>query len=255
MEACIVVIDNDEPMRDLFARGLTREGYEVSSYPYAHINLVELEQHPPDLIILDFNVRDEVIGWEFLQSLKLEDATARIPILITSTAFLFQADVQDYLLTRYIHVVHKPFDLETFLALVQKTLTQAGQAAEIFSGDHTLPVLLVDDTEDFRDSITTILRMEGYRVVTAYNGLIALDSVSRADYCLILLDLAMPVMNGYEFLSAYDQQLRSHSPVIILSGEDDIRSHGLPSFVVDVLPKPFEISHLLSRVEKFAQPV
>jgi CheY-like chemotaxis protein len=70
-----------------------------------------------------------------------------------------------------------------------------------------------------------------------------------------LLDLAMPVMNGYEFLKAYEQQLRPHTPVIIVSSEDDIRSHHLPSFVVDVLAKPFTIRALLHLVTKYAQPV
>ena len=141
------------------------------------------------------------------------------------------------------------------MTLVQKTLTQASQAGEIFSGNPTLPILLVDDTEDLRDTVTTILRLEGYRIVTAYDGLVALDTLYHADYSLVLLDIAMPIMNGFEFLSAYDQQLRPHTPVIILSAEPDIRSRVLPSFVVDVLPKPFEIKSLLSRVEKFAHPV
>ncbi|MEP6986020.1 MAG: response regulator, partial [Chloroflexota bacterium] len=92
-------------------------------------------------------------------------------------------------------------------------------------------------------------------VVTADNGLVALDTVSRADHCLILLDMMMPVMNGLEFLRAYEQQPRPHAPVIVLSAEQDIRSRGLPAFVVDVLPKPFPIAHLLSRVSEFAQPV
>jgi len=114
---------------------------------------------------------------------------------------------------------------------------------------------LVDDTEDLRDTFTTVLRIEGYRVLTADNGRVALDSVSHADYCLILLDIAMPIMNGFEFLSAYALQLRPHVPVIILSGEDDIRSRVLPSFVMDVLPKPFHFHQLLNLVGKFAEPV
>lgn len=255
MEARIVVIDNDESMRDLFTSCLEREGWQVFSYPYAHINLTVLEQHRPDLIILDFNLRDGGIGWEFLNLLKMEDKTAHIPILISTTALDLSAEVQGYLLARYISVVQKPFDLNTLVTRVQKTLTQASQARVILSSDCTLPILVVDDSKDLRETITTILRLEGYQVVTAHNGLVALDTVSRADHCLILLDIAMPIMNGFEFLSAYDRQLRPHTPVIILSGEADIGTQDLPSFVVDVIPKPFEISHLLRVVEPYAQPV
>ena len=255
MEAYIIVIDNDNSMRDLFTLGLKRQGHKVLSYDYANINLIALEQDPPDLIILDFNAQDEIIGWEFLQFLKMEDSTAHIPILVTTTAFQLPAEVQDYLFTRYIHVVRKPFDLDTFLTLVQTTLTQASQAREIFSDDRTLPILLVDDTEDLRDTVTTVLRVEGYRVVIADNGLVALNSVSRANYCLILLDIEMPIMNGFEFLSAYERQLRPHTPVVIASDENNIRSRVLPSFVVDVLPNPFPLRKLLGLVGKFAEPV
>ncbi len=123
------------------------------------------------------------------------------------------------------------------------------------SSNRTLPILLVEDTADLRDSISSILRLEGHQVITAANGLIALDTISRTDFCLILLDIAMPIMNGFEFLSAYDQQLKPHIPVIILSGEKNILTRVLPSFVVDVLPKPFEVRHLLRLVEKYTQPV
>jgi DNA-binding response OmpR family regulator len=255
MEASILVIDNDKSMRDLFTVCLIRAGWQVFSYPYAQINLAALEQYGPDLIILDFDLQNGGKAWEFLQLLKMDDTTARIPIMITTTASHLSAEVRGYLLTRYISVVHKPFDLKTFVALVQKTLTQASQAGDIFSGDRSLPILVVDDTKALRETITTVLGLEGYQVVNAENGLVALETVSRADHRLILLDIVMPIMNGYEFLSAYNRQLRPHSPVIIFSGEPDIETRVLPSFVVEVIPKPFEISHLLGLVEKFVQPV
>ena len=254
MDARIVVIDNDDRMRDLFNSSLKGEGWQAFGFDYAQIDLATVAQYHPDLIILDFNLRDNGIGWDFLQLLKMDDMTAKIPILITTKALELPPEIRGYLLIRHISVVHRSYDLDTFMTFIDKTLTDASQSNMILSGDRTLPILLVDDTDDLRDTITTVLRLEGYRVVTAHNGLVALDTVSRADYSLILLDLAMPVMNGLEFVSAYDRQLRSHSPVIILTAEDDIRLRSLPSFVVDVLPKPFEISQLLDRVGKFAQP-
>ncbi len=254
-EANIVVIENDGAMRDLFTLSLKREGWQIFCSPYDQINLAILEQQHPALIILDFNARDGEIGWDFLQTLKMDDKSASIPVLITTTAAHLSQEIQSYLLTRHISVIYKPFDLNTLLSLVQQTITLAGQSGLIFSPDRTLPILLVEDIEELRDTLATILRFENYRVVTADNGLVALDTVSRADYCLILLDIAMPVMNGIEFLRAYDRQLRPHTPVIILSGETDIPIRTLPSFVVDVLLKPVGVRDLLSLVEKYAEPV
>ena len=140
------------------------------------------------------------------------------------------------------------------MTLVQTTLTLASQANHLYSSEHSLPILVVDDTEELRDDLAFVLGLEGYLVVTASNGLVALETISHVDYCLILLDLAMPIMNGYEFLSAYDRQLRPHAPVIILSGETDIRSRVLPSFVVEVLAKPDNLNHLLGLIGKYALP-
>lgn len=253
MEGRIVVIEKNEQMRDLLTFCLESEGWQVFGYSYAQIDLAVVTQQRPDLIILDFSDPDGGAEWQFLQSLKMEDTTANTPVIITTLAFRLSEDIQGYLLTRYISVVYKPFDIDTFVTLVQQTVTQARQSGIIFSSESNLPILLVEDMEELRDAFTIVLTLEGYQVVTAQNGLVALDAASRADYCLILLDIAMPIMNGYEFLTAYDRQLRPHSPVIIISGEKDIRSRNLPSFVVDVLQKPFEFRNLLRLVSRYAQ--
>ncbi len=225
------------------------------SYPYDRVNLVELEHVRPDLIVLDFKASEMGKCWEFLQFLKMGDATAKIPIIISAVPSQLSADTRDYLLTHYIKVVSKPFDFDRLLPLIRKTLLDASQANVIFDSDRTLAILMVDDQDDLRDDLATVLRMEGYRVVTAYNGQVALDTISHADYCLIIMDIDMPVMNGYEFLSAYERQLRPHSPVVIVSGESDIDSHNLPTFVVDVIQKPIHLKQLVATVAKYAQPV
>jgi CheY-like chemotaxis protein len=226
----------------------------VFSYAYDQINLAMLEELQPNLIILGFNLRDEGLGWEFLQLLKMNDATASIPIVVTTLPFQLSAELQDYLLIRYIKVVHKPLDLMACVELVRDTMLQASQSRVLFSGDRTLPILMVDDTDDLREETVLMLRFEGYRVDTAYNGQVALDRVSRAEFCLILLDIDMPVMNGYEFMNAYEKQLRPHTPVIVISGNPDVQLQVLPYFAVDILLKPVYKVHLLGEVSKYAEP-
>ena len=255
METRIAVIENDEWMRNLLTWRLKSEGWQVFTYAYSQIDWAALEDPRPDLFILDFGHWDEGVGWELLQRLKMDDTTARIPILITTTQLHLSPEIRGYLLLRDISVVLQPFDVETFLTQIKRTLTRASQSGSLFSSGRPLPILVVEDTEVLRDNIITLLDLEGYSVVTAANGLEALEAVSRADHCLILLDIAMPIMNGYEFLNAYDRQLRSHTPVIVLSGEQDQGDHILPAFVVEVQPKPFDFKRLLSAVGKYAQPI
>jgi DNA-binding NtrC family response regulator len=256
MQTSIIVIDNDENARRLLNRCLAGEDWLVSGYAYADIDLATLKQQHPDLIILDFTSdATDGRGWNVLQLLKMEETTSNIPVIITSTILQLSAEVRAYLLSRYIIVVYKPFDLTTFLALVQETLTQARHREGIFSSDRVLPILVVDDIEAMRDTLAEVLRLEGYQVITAFNGQVALDMVSGADHCLILLDIDMPIMTGLEFLTAYDRQLRPHTPVIIISGNSDLETQVLPSFVVDILRKPYVLNQLVSLVEKYAHLV
>src|SRR3954452_20097118 len=97
MQTRIVHIDDDEAMRELLTLGAKKEGWLLFSYPYAHLSLVPMEQIRPDLIILDFQPLLGGAGWEFLQLLKMNDATANIPIMVITTPFLLAAEIQDYL--------------------------------------------------------------------------------------------------------------------------------------------------------------
>ena len=255
MQTRIIVIDDDQAMRQSFVHHLQSGGYEVLGYDLASIGLDALIKLQPDLIVLDFSIRESGLSWEFLQLLKMADSTANIPVLILTTTLNMSTEIQDYLWSRYIGVVRKPLDIDQFLPLVRQTLMQAAQAGTLFSSDRPLPILIVDDNESIRDTLSTIFSLEGYQIATANNGRLALDTVYKADYCLILLDIEMPIMNGFEFLRAYERQLRPHIPVIILSGAGNLAARDLPAFVIEVLSKPFEVGRLLQIAKKYVQPV
>jgi CheY-like chemotaxis protein len=245
MSQRIMVVDNDEATQELFEILLADEGWEVFSYDYTHANLEVTQQLMPDLIILDLNMVQAGAGWSFLQLLKMEDATAVIPVVICTTAVILSLEIEGYLAARHISVVRKPFDIDAFILIIRKNLTP----------ELVLPILVVEDNEELSDTVTTILQLWGYLVATASNGRLALDAVTQSRHALILLDITMPVMNGLEFLAAYAQQPEPHSPVIIFSAQSDLVSKDLPNFVMDVLPKPFELSQLVTIVSKYAEPV
>jgi CheY-like chemotaxis protein len=108
--------------------------------------------------------------------------------------------------------------------------------------------LLVDDNEDIRAAVTEILREEGYSVAIAVNGKEALEMLMRAPLPrLILLDLMMPIMDGWQFLAARraDPDL-NRIPVVILSAfaHPADRVAG----VTAILSKPIEASQLIKLV-------
>ncbi|MFA5064879.1 MAG: response regulator transcription factor [Dehalococcoidia bacterium] len=112
-----------------------------------------------------------------------------------------------------------------------------------------LVVLVVDDEERITYFLKSKLKISGYEVLTAQNGKEALEQFHNNDPDLIVLDLVMPEMNGFEFL----QELRKFSrvPVIILSAksEDIDKIRGLKLGADDYLPKPFNPNELVARIE------
>jgi CheY-like chemotaxis protein len=207
--------------------------------------LCEVRKIKPDLIILDFDMVQAEAGWVFLQLLKMEDATAVIPVVIYTTALTLSFEIEGYLAAQHISMVQKPLDVEALIVTIKENFTR----------NLVLPILVVEDNEDISDNITAILQLSGYLTMTASNGRLALDAIAQSRYALILLDISMPVMNGLEFIAAYVHQPEPHSPIIIFSARSDLVTERLPEFVMDVLPKPFELNQLVELVGKYALPV
>lgn len=111
------------------------------------------------------------------------------------------------------------------------------------------PVLVVEDDEDVRLAVATVLTDEGYRVLTASHGREALDVLEQgAQPCLVLLDLMMPVMDGWQVLEEMQQHAAMAAiPVIVLSASRDA---GPPApNVRRYLKKPIGLDVLLREVE------
>jgi CheY-like chemotaxis protein len=104
-------------------------------------------------------------------------------------------------------------------------------------------VLVVDDDRDIRDALTQILTEEGFEVTEAGNGQQALAEIARKTPDLVLLDLMMPVMNGWQVLQTLRQSAElSKLPVVVLSA---IEAHGC----ADYIQKPVSLDRLLTLLD------
>jgi len=119
------------------------------------------------------------------------------------------------------------------------------------------PVLIVEDHDDTRDMLVTLLEAHGFRVVAVDNGQRGLEQLIASRPCLVLLDLMMPVMTGWEFraaqLSLADASLAA-IPVVLLtaSSQPDDAAQQLRS--VDVIPKPIDFDRLMAVVQVHYSP-
>lgn len=115
-------------------------------------------------------------------------------------------------------------------------------------------VMVVDDDEDMQELLQAALEIEDYEVVTAENGITALEKLEAGIPDLILLDLMMPRMDGYTFAQELNKRgLQSSIPIIVLSADVNagqrVQQMGAESYIT----KPFDLMYLLGQVSRCIQ--
>ncbi len=221
---CVLVIDDDPATRDLLARMLVRDGYRVLQAANGATGLALARSERPDVITLDV-VMPGLDGWEVLSALKEDPEVAAIPVVmltITDDRNLgFSLGASEYLT--------KPIERDRLSAVLARY--RKGPDAR---------VLIVDDDTATRTMLRRALEKDGWSIAEAENGRVGLAAVGASAPQLILLDLMMPEMDGFEFLEALRADAANASiEVVVMTAkiltEDDRRQ--LSSGVQRVLHK------------------
>ncbi len=208
----VLVVDDDPGMRNLLGRFLSREGFRVETAADGAAGLRRARELHPDVITLDV-LMPELDGWSVLTALKSEPGLADIPVVMLTVVddkpMGFALGVSEYLT--------KPIDRKRLAAVLGK-FTSAGVGAE---GKNGRSVLLVEDDAATSKQLQRALEKQGWNVATAANGRIALERVAERLPSLILLDLMMPEMDGFEFLEELRQRPdASGIPVVVITAKD-----------------------------------
>ena len=114
------------------------------------------------------------------------------------------------------------------------------------------PVLVVDDDPAIRDAVRDALEAVGLRVTVASDGAEALAKVLTEEPCVVLLDMRMPVMDGWGFARAIRER-GMDLPVVVMTAAADARRWANEIGAMGVVPKPFALSELISAVEGCAE--
>jgi CheY-like chemotaxis protein len=116
-------------------------------------------------------------------------------------------------------------------------------------------VLVVDDDTDIRESISHLLEYEGYKVSTAGNGVEGFQRLLLERPSLILLDLMMPVMDGWQFKMEFDTRPDLVGiPIVVVSADGNIAEKSNSIGIKEFLTKPIDIDTLLGLVKKYCSP-
>ncbi|MCJ2050641.1 MHYT domain-containing protein [Methylobacterium sp. J-070] len=200
----VLVIDDEANQRELMTRFLERQRFAVRTAGDGRAGLDLAKSLKPRAILLDV-MMPEMDGWSVLAALKVNPETAAIPVVMVS----FVADAALSASLGAVEAVPKPVDWTRL-----RTILDHFRAAD---GD----VLVVDDDADMRHRLRTVLERNGWSVREAGNGCEALDQVRHGVPRLVLLDLTMPVMDGFSFLDRLrDLPGCAEVPVVVLSARD-----------------------------------
>ena len=202
----ILVIDDDPTVRDLMRRMLSRDGFEVITAKNGAEGLALARELRPSVITLDV-LMQEMDGWAVLQALKADADLYRTPVVMLTVLDEKQKGF-DLGASGYLN---KPIDRGELATQLQRFQARPG--------NHR--VLVVEDDPSVREMLRRLLVGEGWRVSEAGNGREALTLLDSDGVDLILLDLMMPEMDGFEFLSELRKRpAQDATPVIIVTGAD-----------------------------------
>ena len=230
----ILLVDDDKATHDVVKRAIRKEGHTVYSAFDGDEGVDQARKFKPKLILLDVLMpgRD---GWSVLKEIKNDKNLKDVPVVITSVlneeSLASSLGADDYM--------KKPIDRTFFLNIVKRYITEKDQK-----------VLVVDDDENTRDLLTKILNNEGYMSIDAKNGEDALERVKEKPD-LIVLDLDMPRMDGFEFI----ERSRTEGmkiPIVVFSGKDitAVEEKMLSKYTEGIVKKESKVESLVKEVNQ-----
>ena len=237
--SCVLVIDDDPAPRELLQRYLTQEGFSVRTASSGAEGLLLARTLHPAAITLDV-MMPEMDGWSVLKALKEDAALRSIPVIMLTLV----DDPEAGFALGAAEYTSKPVDRHRLSATIRKYAQPGPESL----------VLLVEDDPATRAMMRNVLEKEGCRVCEAVNGRAGLKCMEAERPDVILLDLMMPEMDGFEFAD----QVRRHPewrnvPIIVVTAHDlSARDRQrLSGYVETVLQKTGD-SHesLLTRVRE-----
>lgn len=111
-------------------------------------------------------------------------------------------------------------------------------------------ILVVDDDQDLLDLLAFVLSSEGYEVKTASDGRQALDALQPSMPSLILLDMKMPVMNGWEFAAEFHRQYDNGAPIVVVTAAENAEKRAEEIGASGWISKPFDVITLIDVVQR-----
>ena len=235
----VLIVDDDDDFRALMKTQLSHAGYVVFDARDSASAIQIARSARPDVITVDL-LMPGIDGWSFIDQLRQEEGLADIPIVVVSGASDAKTDVR---LPIDVSVVAKGEGHDRLLREISLAL----------SGRRGATILVAEDDEDLRGVLTASLSRNGHSVIQARDGAEALAAIERDQVDLLVLDLVMPNIDGFEVLARLKHSRKGVTiPVIVVTGTDrsttELQALRLGANVY--LTKPIEATALTDEVTR-----
>lgn len=255
----ILVVDDDIPTLNLIKGAVEQAGFNAIAEHQSSKVVNMIDNLDLDLAIIDLDM-PVLNGFELIKQIKSKKQFAKLPIIIYTGKDSYQEDLKkiDGLFTELLHKSSTNIEnlADTVAAMINR-YDEPAAPETIKDKSDSVKILLVEDYKHSQIIVTRLLKKNNFdSIVVVENGLQALEAVKQQKYDLILMDMQMPVMNGFEAT----QKIRElddyrDTPIIALTAfamKGD-REKCLEAGATDYIPKPIDSQEFIDKVKYYTE--
>ena len=258
-DSTILLVDDDIPSLNLLKEAVERTGFKAIAFSDSSKVINSIQNMQLDLAIIDLDM-PEIDGIELIERIKSFEQFKNLPITIYTGKENFEEDLkridglfESLLQKRSTNIEDLQKSIEEMINRYDEPATQE----EIKEKKDTVKILLVEDYKHSQIIVTRLLKKNDFdSIVVVENGQEALDAVKQQHYDLILMDMQMPVMNGFEATRKI-RELKEYkdTPIVALTAfamKGD-REKCLDAGATDYIPKPIDSQEFIQKVKYYTE--
>ncbi len=253
----ILIVDDDVPTLNLIKEAVVQAGFNAIAESHSSRVMNMIESMSLDLAIIDLDM-PEVNGFDLIKQIKTKPAFSKLPVIIYTGKESYREDLKK-IDGMFAELLEKSStNIEELSDIINQMINRYEDlppAEEIAKQDNTVKILLVEDYKHSQIIVTRLLKKNSYEsIVVVENGAEAVEAVQKQKFDLILMDMQMPVMNGFEATERIRQLPEYREiPIIALTAfamKGD-REKCLDAGATDYIPKPIDSQEFIEKVKYY----
>ena len=255
----ILLVDDDIPSLNLLKEAVERNGFKALAHSDSTKVIDSIQNVQLDLAIIDLDM-PELGGIDLIEQIKSKDEFKKLPVIIYTGMESYENSVKriDGLFENLLQKSSTSIeDLQETINQMINRYEEPSTQEEVKEKKDTVKILLVEDYKHSQIIVTRLLKKNDFdTIVVVENGQEALDAVKQQHYDLILMDMQMPVMNGFEATKKI-RELKQYkdTPIVALTAfamKGD-REKCLDAGATDYIPKPIDSQEFIQKVKYYTE--